>query len=312
MARSGLREVASELNAVWESGLPRSAGLLVVLLRVGGAHDGRALAMGGSPLYGRLDAQIPLEPFDYYDAGQMVARYSPTRPGSRLCRIRRPTGQSRGDRRLLHPLGENIAEQLLSPHGVVRARLSDRDRPGGGTAQHCSLSGCAGQHRAGGPKRWRDRCEDGPASRRALKRMIDQLEDMSYLVREVNFGASPQRGIRYRLADPAARFHYGIGMSAESAVATLGPQAAWRVRIEPEAFHRLRGTPCLRRRGPPSLSALGTRAGAACGCAMGQMGWPRSFSPRGGDRLSRPHPRRHSGHRLSQVPHPPRRCQDAT
>ena len=70
----GLREVASELNAVWESGLHRSAGLLVVL--AGSAvRTLEALAAGGSPLYGRLDAVVPLEPFDYYNAGQMVPRY---------------------------------------------------------------------------------------------------------------------------------------------------------------------------------------------------------------------------------------------
>ena len=232
--KDGLREVASELNAVWESGLPRSAGLLVVLSG-SAVRTMAALAMGGSPLYGRLDAQIPLEPFDYYDAGQMVARYSPR---DRV-RAYAAFGGLPANLAVIddtHPLGENIAELLLSPHGVVRARLlTEIDQEEGlrSTSRYRAVLASIG---LGSRTAGEIAAKMGQRADAPLKRMIDQLEDMSYLVREVNFGASPQRGIRYRLADPAARFHYGIGMSAESAVATLGPQAAWRVRIEPEAF----------------------------------------------------------------------------
>ncbi|MDE2823941.1 MAG: hypothetical protein OXK79_10610, partial [Chloroflexota bacterium] len=230
----GLREVASELNAVWESGLHRSAGLLVVL--AGSAvRTLEALAAGGSPLYGRLDAVVPLEPFDYYNAGQMVPRYEPRdRVRAYAAFGGLPANLAVVDD--TSPVGENIADFLLSPHGVVRSRLAteiDQEEGLRNTSRYRAVLASIGLgYRTVGEIA----AKMGQRADTALKRVVDQLEDMSYLVREVNFGASPQRGIRYRLADPAARFHYGIGLPTESAVAVLGPEAAWRIRIEPEIF----------------------------------------------------------------------------
>ncbi|WP_419850419.1 AAA family ATPase [Candidatus Poriferisocius sp.] len=230
----GMREVASELNAVWESGLSRAAGLLVVLSG-SAVHTLEALAAGGSPLYGRLDAVLPLRPFDYYDAGQMVSRYA------LRDRVRAYAAFGGLPANLAvvddgRPLKENIAELLLSPHGVVRVRVQtelDQEEGLRSTARYRAVLASIG---LGARTAGEIASAMGQQSDTALKRMIEQLEDLSYLVREVNFGASPQRGVRYRLADPATRFHHGIGLWAESAVAALGPEAAWRVRIEPEAF----------------------------------------------------------------------------
>lgn len=68
----GLREVASELNAVWERQRVRDASLLVVLSG-SAVHSLRALESGGSPLFGRLDWRCKLRPFDYLDAARMVS-----------------------------------------------------------------------------------------------------------------------------------------------------------------------------------------------------------------------------------------------
>ena len=231
---SGLREVASELNAVWETGLSRSAGLLVVLSG-SAVRTMEALAAGGSPLYGRLDTMLALEPFDYYDAGQMVSRYSPRdRVRAYAAFGGLPANLAVVDD--TRPLKENIVDLLLSPHGVVRTRLlTEIDQEEGlrNTSRYRAVLTSIG---LGARTTGQVAAKMGQQSDTSLKRIFDQLEDMSYLVRELNFGASPQRGVRYRLADPAARFHYGIGLPAESAVAVLGPEAAWRVRIEPEAF----------------------------------------------------------------------------
>ena len=231
---SGLREVASELNAVWESGLPRSAGLLVVLSG-SAVRTLEALAAGGSPLYGRLDAVIPLEPFDYYNAGQMVSQYEPRdRVRAYAAFGGLPANLSVVDD--TRPVGENIADLLLSPHGVVRSRLAteiDQEEGLRNTARYRAVLASIG---LGSRTVGEISAKMGQSADTALKRVVDQLEDMSYLSREVNFGASPQRGIRYRLADSATRFHYGIGLPTESAVAALGPEAVWRVRVEPEVF----------------------------------------------------------------------------
>lgn len=231
---NGLREVASELNAVWESGLHRSAGLLVVLCG-SAVRTLEALAAGGSPLYGRLDAVIPLEPFDYWNAGQMVLQYEP-RDRVRAYAAFGGLPANLGVVDDTRPVGENIAGLLLSPHGVVRSRLAteiDQEEGLRNTARYRAVLASIG---LGSRTVGEVAVKMGQRADTALKRVVDQLEEMSYLVREVNFGASPQRGIRYRLADPAARFHYGIGVPAESAVAVLGPEAAWRVRVEPEVF----------------------------------------------------------------------------
>ncbi len=231
---SGLGEVASELNAVWESGLSRSAGLLVVLSG-SAVRTMQALAMGGSPLYGRLDATLSLEPFDYYDAGLMVSRYSPRdRVHAYAAFGGLPANLAVVDDTC--PVGQNIADLLLSPHGVVRSRLAteiDQEEGLRNTSRYRAVLASIG---LGSRTVGEVAASMGQQADTSLKRVVGQLEDMSYLVREVNFGASPKRGVRYRLADPAARFHYGIGLPAESAVAVLGPEAAWRVRIEPEVF----------------------------------------------------------------------------
>ena len=231
---SGLREIASELNAVWESEPPRSAGLLVVLCG-SAVRTMEALAHGGSPLYGRLHTQLQLRPFDYFDASQMVARYSlADRVRTYAAFGGLPANLAAVDD--ARNLGENITELLLSPHGVVRARLlTEIDQEEG--LRHTALyRGVLASIGLGIRTAGEIAAKMGRKSDSSLKRLIDQLEDMAYLVREVNFGASPQRGTRYRLADPAARFHYGIGLQAESAVATLGPEAAWKAWIEPEVF----------------------------------------------------------------------------
>ena len=230
----GLREVASELNAVWESPPPRSAGLVLVLCG-SAVRTMEALARGGSPLYGRLDAQLQLGPFDYFDAGQMVAHYSLTdRVRAYAAFGGLPANLAAVDD--TRSLGDNIAELLLSPHGVVRARLLTEIDQEEGLRQTSLYRAVLAGIGLGARSTGEIAARMGRKSDSSLKRLIDQLEDMAYLEREVNFGASPQRGTRYRLADPAARFHYGIGLQAESVVATLGPKAAWETWIEPEAF----------------------------------------------------------------------------
>ena len=70
---AGLREVASELNAVWEAAENRRP--ILVVVSGSSVRTVSALAQGGSPLYGRFTWQARLEPFDYWDA-----------PLSRSCR----------------------------------------------------------------------------------------------------------------------------------------------------------------------------------------------------------------------------------
>jgi AAA+ ATPase superfamily predicted ATPase len=231
---SGLREVASELNAVREGRLHRTGGLLLVLS--GSAiRTLEALASGGSPLYGRLDWRGQLFPFDYYDAGQMVAGYG------LMDRIRayaafggvpkylRPIDTRR-------PLDENIVELLLAPHGVVRLQLETALNQEEGLREYGKYQGIL---EAVGIKR-RELGEIaatlGQSVDTPLRRMAAQLVELGFLELERSFGEPGNQAIRYRIADPALRFYYGLVLPNESAIASSGAVTVWSERISQQVF----------------------------------------------------------------------------
>lgn len=76
----------------------------------------------------------------------------------------------------------------------------------------------------------------GQASDGALKRMVKMLVDLEYLEEERNHDASRNQAHRYRIADPAQRFYYGLVMPNVSAIASLGPDRVWRERLLPEVW----------------------------------------------------------------------------
>ncbi len=66
--------------------------------------------------------------------------------------------------------------------------------------------------------------------------MIKRLVELDYLERERNFEAPSNQPIRYRLADPAQRFYYGLVLPNASAIASAGAETVWRERLEPEVW----------------------------------------------------------------------------
>ncbi|MHB1328641.1 MAG: AAA family ATPase [Gemmatimonadales bacterium] len=231
---TGLAEVVSELNAVWEGQLGRRAGLLLIL---SGSAVGtlEALAAGGSPLYGRLDWVRQLHPFDYWDAAQMVPAYAP------IDRIRTYAAfgglpkylQAVDDRR---PLAENIVRLLLSPHGEVRLQVETVLQQEEGLRDHAQYHGilaAVGLKRRGiGPIA----AALGREADTALRRMVGQLVELDFLESERNFEESKNQAIRYRIADPALRFHFGLVLPNESAIASAGADIVWRERLADQAF----------------------------------------------------------------------------
>jgi hypothetical protein len=57
------------------------------------------------------------------------------------------------------------------------------------------------------------------------------LVRLGYLDETRNFAAPSNQAIRYRLADPAQRFYYGLVLPNESAIETAGARAVWTERI---------------------------------------------------------------------------------
>ena len=76
----------------------------------------------------------------------------------------------------------------------------------------------------------------GQSSDAALKRMVKGLVELEYLEEESNFDAPRNQAKRYRLADPAQRFYYGLVLPNESAIASVGPERVWRERLESSAW----------------------------------------------------------------------------
>lgn len=229
----GLQEVASELNAVWEGELRRESGLLLVLSG-SAVRSMEALESGGSPLFGRLDWRRKLEPFDYYDAARMVPWEARDSVLTYAAFGGMPKYLDTIDEE--RNLQQNIVDALLSPDGPVRMQVEtalEQEEGLRDSAKYRSILASIGRSRCtvGDIAASLDRSADA-----GLKRMLKRLVQLDYLERERNFEAPSNQPIRYRLADPAQRFYYGLVLPNASAIASAGAETVWRERLEPEIW----------------------------------------------------------------------------
>lgn len=231
---AGLREVASELNAVWEGRINRTAGVLLVLSG-SAVRTLEALKNGGAPLYGRFDWSAQLFPFDYYDAGQMVSTYDP------IDRIRAyaafggmPKYLSLIDQE--RSIDKNIIDLLLSPSGAARLQLETVLAQEEGLRDYNTYQGIL---QAIGTKR-RTNGEVAAALGLTLdssfRRMTGRLAELGFLDGARNFDEPSNQPLHYRIADPALRMFYGLVLPNESAIAIAGPDVVWRDRLAPQVF----------------------------------------------------------------------------
>lgn len=228
----GLREVASELNAVWERQQPlRSAPVLLVL-------SGSSLTMlnelerGGSPLYGRLDTSLTLDPFDYFDASLMVPKYS---AADKVRAYASFGGMPAYLARIDHAqeLDPNIVSQLLADTGAVRHLVRSAIEQQEGLRNVARYRAILTSVGVGRPTAGDIAASIG-VSRETFRQQLQHLVDLSMLTASPNFGSD--RGIRYRLADPAERFYYGITLPLESAIAAMGAGQVWRELVVPQKW----------------------------------------------------------------------------
>lgn len=230
----GLAEVTSELNAVWEGRIARTGGLLVVLSG-SAVRTLEALRSGGSPVYGRLDWSAQLQPFDYYDAGLMVGAYG------LADRVRTyaafggvPKYLAAVDAR--RPFDENVVELLLSSSGAVRLQLETAIGQEEGLrdiAKYQAILSVVGVKRRGLGE---IAAGLGQELDTPLRRMVANLVELGFVEEDQNFEEPRNRGLRYRIADPALRTYYGLVLPNESAIAAAGPARVWRDRLRQEVF----------------------------------------------------------------------------
>lgn len=222
----GLREITSELNAVWEGPRERQAPLLVVLAG-SAASTLEGLSRGGSPLYGRLETVVSLAPFDYYDAGEMVQRYP------LADRVRTYAAFGGMPAYLAHVddtlgIDQNIVSQLLSPTGTVghMVRSAIEQQEGlRNVARYRSILASVGI----GKMTMGELAATLGASREALREPLRNLVELSFVEERRDFGTSRRK--TFQLSDPAERFFYGITLPLESALASGGPERAWTERV---------------------------------------------------------------------------------
>ena len=236
---SGLLEVASELNAVWEGRIQRTGGLLVVLSG-SAVRTMEALKKGGSPLYGRLDWSAQLHPFDYYDAARMVEGYGPIdriRMYAAFGGLPKYLDAVDGGREL----DRNIIELLLSPAGKVRLQLETVLGQEEGLREHAKYQGILEsvgmKHRRIGEIA----ADTGEELHGSFRTMVNRLIDFEILEVVSDFGESRNTGLRYRIADPALRMFYGLVLPNESAIAASGPEIVWKERLADQVFPRYVG-----------------------------------------------------------------------
>lgn len=266
----GLREVASELNAVWEGRLRREGGLLLILSG-SAVRTLEALASGGSPLFGRLDWRRELLPFDYFDTAAMVPAYRPpdqVRTYAAFGGVPRYT--SAIDTR--RPLQDEIVSLLLTPTGEVRLQLETVLEQEEGLRDVTKYRGVLGAIGTGRRAIGEIAAALGQRVDTPLRRMVAQLEDLGLVQSVRSFGEPSNRALRYRIADPALRFHHGLVLPNESAIAASGAEAVWKERLArvfpsyvgqqvfedvvAQAWRRFRGA-----RGLPAVEEWGAWAG---------------------------------------------------
>lgn len=230
---SGLREVASELNAVWERPFTRNAGLLVVLSG-SAVHSLRALESGGSPLFGRLDWRAKLSPFDYFDAAQMVSYDVRDQVLTYAAFGGIPKYLDAIDD--TKPLSQNIIDLILSADGPVRMQVETALEQEEGLRDfgkyRAILTSIGLSRRTVGDIA----AALGQSLDSGLKRMVKELVRLEFLEEEKNFDAPRNQAKRYRIQDPAQRFYYGLVLPNESAIASAGPEKVWTQRIEPQVW----------------------------------------------------------------------------
>lgn len=226
-----LASVASELNAVWEE---RRAPRPFVLALAGSAvRPMAALSAGGAPLHGRFNWQHRLEPLDYWYAGEMS--------GFRSLRERAAAyGIFGGIPRYLaaiapaRSLWENVSRLMLSPRGEVRLQVETALLQEQGLRDVATYRAVL-RGIAGGATLQNDIAQAaGVPNDTTLRDKLIRLGDLGYIRATRNLGAKKTDPFRFRIADPAQRFHAAFVARLETELARNQPRQVWDAYVRPQ------------------------------------------------------------------------------
>ena len=131
-------------------------------------------------------------------------------------------------------LGENVASAALAPRGDGRAQVEtviEQEKGLRNIAQYRSVLAAIG-HGATETNEIAQRT--GLKNDNSLRRMLEVLEGLGYIETRRNFAAAFNEPNRYRVADPALRFYYGVVWRYRNELETNPAIAVWEAYVKGE------------------------------------------------------------------------------
>lgn len=229
---AGLREVTSQLNAVWEARRP--ARPLVFVLCGSSVRLLEALNNGGSPLYGRFAWTCRLKPFNYWHSTAM-APYPSLRDRVTTYGVFGGTPRYLALLRTTDPLLDNVERLWLDRQGPVRQLVQTALLQEEGLRDHATYTAIlraigAGRTALNEIKQGAG-IEDTDLT--ATRDKIERLIALGYVRKERNFEAKKTQPFRYRIADPALGFHYHYVARLEGPLEQYDPRTVFDAHIAP-------------------------------------------------------------------------------
>ncbi len=203
----GLRDVASQLNAVWEAKRPHRS--LVFVLCGSSIRLLETLNQSGSPLYGRFEWTCRLQPFNYWYAAEL-APFSVLRDRVMMYCVFGGTPRYLASITTRHSLVDNIATLCLAREGTVRQLVETALVQEQGLRDHATYNALLRAIGAGNTElnRIQQDAAIGTPDLTATRDKLERLIALGYVRKERNFAAKNTQSYRYRLADPALAFYF--------------------------------------------------------------------------------------------------------
>lgn len=220
----GLADVASALNATFERKPARRP--LVVALSGSEVATLDGLASGGAPLYGRLALHARLDPLMAFDVAAFVPDWSARERAAGYGVF----GGTPAFWALVDPdrdLRANVAALALARDGRVRLQLETLLAHEEGLGDVAAYEGIVRAVAAGATTRARIADATGLNHDHALVRRLQVLVHLGHLAEDPVVEAPTNAPARYRIADPAVRFHHTF----------VTPNTSMLERSDPFAVH---------------------------------------------------------------------------
>ena len=263
-------ELPSVLQELWDRRWKRSRRVMLVLCGSFIGFMEREVLGSKSPLYGRRTAQIHLKPFGFPEAASFHPHYSLQARAEAyfICggipQYLETFDESRSIRQNIEAtVLQDFAPLYREPEFLLREELREVEK------YHAVLFAIAD-----GNYTQREIARVTTLPERSLHYWLEQLVQLGYVARRRPLTGGPrnQRSVHFVLEDPLLRFWFRFVFPHRSAVARLGPSAAFLELIKPqlEAYFGL----CFERLAREALPWIWFDEGVTADAEVGEY-WDR-------------------------------------